>query len=135
MYFVRTLLAIPFDAVDFSTKKFLRNPATFLVALFLFGWFGVQFWGIAEKAHVLREERKRLGAELASLQQKKAELEEGLLRLQSVAYLEREAKRRLNLKNSGEQVVIIVPEEKNEAATTPPSFWQRVRVFVPFLSR
>lgn len=120
--------------MDFSTKKFLRNPVTLLVALFLLGWFGVQFWGVAEKAYALYGERKRLEAELASLQQKKAEFETGLSRFQSEAYLEREAKRRLNLKKSGEQVVIVIPEEKKEATTTPPNFWHRVRVFVPFLS-
>lgn len=116
-----------FICMDFSTKKFLRNPVTLFVALFLLGWFGVQFWGVAEKAHALYGERKRLEAELASLQQKKAELEAGLSRFQSEAYLEREAKRRLNLKKPGERVVIVVPEEKKEATTTSPSFWQGVR--------
>ena len=96
--------------MDFSTKKLLRNPATFFAALLLFIWFGVQFWGVAEKAYALREERKRLGAELVLLQQKKAELEEGLLHFQSESYLEREAKRRLNLKNPGEHAVVIVSE-------------------------
>ncbi|MDO8600510.1 MAG: septum formation initiator family protein [bacterium] len=112
--------------MDFSTKKFLRNPATLLIALLLFVWLGVQFWGVAKKAYVLREERKRLETELVLLQKRKAELEEGLARLQSEAFLEREAKRRLNLKNPGEQVVVIVPEEKKEATTTPQSFWSRV---------
>lgn len=119
--------------MDFSTKKFFCNPATVLVALFLLGWFGVQFFGVAKKAWTLREERKRLEAELASLQQKKSELEEGLSRFQSDAYVEREAKRRLNLKKPGEQAVIIVPEETKKPATTSPGFWQRVRVFLPSL--
>ncbi len=112
--------------MDFSTKKLLRNPVALLIALFLFGWLGVQFWGVAKKAYVLREERKHLEAKLVLLQQKKAEIEAGVSRLQSEAFLEREAKRRLNLKNSGEQVVVIIPEEKKEATTTPPNFWQRV---------
>lgn len=112
--------------MDFSTRKFLRNPATLLAALFLLGWFGVQFWGVAEKAYALYGERKRLEAELASLQQKKAELETGLSRFQSEAYLEREAKRRLNLKKPGEKAVIIVPEEKKEMEEPSPNFWQRV---------
>jgi cell division protein FtsB len=112
--------------VDFSTKKFLRNPVTLLAAFFLLGWFGVQLWGVAQKAYALYGERKRLEAELASLQQKKSQLEEGLSRFQSEAYLEREAKSRLNLKKPGEQIVIIVPEEKQrEAVITPPSFWSR----------
>lgn len=111
---------------DFSTKKFLRNPVTVLIALFLFGWLGVQFFGVAKKALVLREERKRLEMELASLQKRKAELEAGLSRFQSDAYVEREAKRRLNLKKPGEQAVIIVPEESKKPATTSPGFWQRI---------
>lgn len=121
--------------MDFSTKKFLHSPAMFFAALFLLGWFGVQFWGVAQKMYALYRERKLLEAELASLQHKKAELEAGLLRFQSESYLEREAKRRLNLKKIGERAVVIVPEEKKEVAATSPSFWQRVRVFIPFLFR
>lgn len=109
---------------DFSIKKFLRNPVMLLAALFLLGWFGIQFWGVAQKAYALYEERKRLEAKLALLQQKKAELETGLSRFQSEAYLEREAKRRLNLKKPGEQVVVIVPEEKKGTVAAPRSFWK-----------
>lgn len=116
----------PYNAVDLSTKKLLRHPATILIVIFLLGWLGIQFWEVAQKAYVLYEERKKLELELASLQKRKAEFEEGLSRFQSDAYLEREAKRRLNLKKSGEQVIIIIPEEKNEPAATIPSFWKRI---------
>lgn len=118
--------------MDFSTRKFLRNPVTILTVLFLLGWLGVQFFGVAKKAYVLYEERKRLETELASLQKRKIELEAGLLRFQSDAYLEREAKRRLNLKKPGEKAVIIVPEEIKKPATTSPGLWQRIYTILPF---
>jgi len=52
-------------------------------------------------------------------------------------YLEQTARERLNLKKPGEQVVAIVPPEKQEEKQqlTKQNFWQKILEKIPFLPK
>lgn len=67
---------------------------------------------------------------LEVLQQKKQELEARILELQTVEAKERAAKERLNLKKTGEEVVVVLPEKPKEQITTPKSnLWTKLKRF------
>lgn len=59
----------------------------------------------------LRKELQSAEEKLAQLLQKNKELEGKLAELDTKEGVEREAKERLNLKNTGESVVVLVPEK------------------------
>ena len=67
---------------------------------------------------------------IEQLKAKKRELETALTEIQTKEAVEREAKERLNLKNPGEQVVVIVPEKKdNQSEEQSMSFWAKFKSF------
>ncbi len=70
---------------------------------------------IRERA-ILRE-RRALEERVRALEEERSRLEAAIRELGSPQAVERAAKERLNLKQSGEEVVVVVPEER---ATVPP---------------
>lgn len=87
-------------------------------------------WGIGREATVLRREIQAGAAKRDALLAKKAELEARIAEISTPEAIEREAKDTLNLKNKGEQVVVVVPERRGTYATaTPATAWDHIRNF------
>lgn len=104
----------------------------FLIALFLAR--GV--WQLYGKMTLLREEKNKKERELAALVKERERLESEIAYLQGTSALEREAKLRLNYKKSGEEVVIVAPEEQHHATVTEiapaKSLFERIKDFLSF---
>ena len=108
----------------------------FFNMFFLFIAAGL-LWGlinIIRQAIYFKDQSEVLNQRVAELTQKKQELEAQIAELGTTQVQEREAKGRLNVKKPGEEVVVVVPEQKKQervAAPTPaaPSFWKRVEMF------
>lgn len=78
----------------------------------------------------LSRESKLLEKKIDALRREKSDLEVLIRELETPWAVQREAKDHLNLKMSGEEVVIVVPEKKEILPKAPTSFWERIkRVF------
>lgn len=66
-------------------------------------------------------------ARLAELAAKKKELEAEIRERGTEESVRYQAHLRLNLKNSGEAAVVVLPEQKESPAAAAPSFWQNAR--------
>lgn len=78
----------------------------------------------------LRAEAQYLQTQKEELLQKKEELEDYLAEMQTRVAIEREAKEQFNMKNMGEEVVIVVPEKKKIRAastTAETGVWTRLK--------
>lgn len=69
-----------------------------------------------QKSNLLHEERAKKEIELRGLTVERERLEKEIIFLQRQSALEREAKARLNYQKEGEEVVIVVPDDKKTAA-------------------
>lgn len=76
---------------------------------------------------MVRIQSEEITKKIEKLTYEKQELESALAEVQTKEAIEREAKARLNLKNPGEEVVVVVPEKKISAPQPEPvSFWSRI---------
>ena len=80
----------------------------------------------------LRKEAKGKEKKIEELLEKKVELERYLAELENAEVVKREAKERLNLKEPGENVVVVVPVEEETSPTEPVAgnFWAKIKMFV-----
>ncbi|OHA00291.1 MAG: hypothetical protein A3C11_00775 [Candidatus Sungbacteria bacterium RIFCSPHIGHO2_02_FULL_49_12] len=108
-------------------KKFLTSPIIVLLLLVLAGLSLVQLL----KAWSVLQEAKRTEA-LLSLKVQKAKNEdqelENRIRISGTPEaIERDAKDRLNLKNPGEEVVVVIPSvaASSSVEEPKPTFWVR----------
>jgi len=98
--------------------------AVHLGLLFLIVFVGSGAYGMARRAFTLSREARQTEQRVEELRKKKGELEAYLDELETRAGAERIAKERFNLKNRGEQVVVVLPEESETVVSPPPrSFW------------
>lgn len=99
---------------DFLQNRNLAFWHILKIAVFwvVFGIFITGVYHLHEKSADLKNEREKRSQNLVRLLDDKKELEAGIAFLQSESALEREAKSRLNYKKIGEEVVVVVPEEK-----------------------
>ena len=88
---------------------------------------------MAYQALSLHSELDSTQKKIEEVTRKKEELEHRIVELQTPEAVEREAKERLNLKKSGENVVVVVPEKKE---VSPKSnleyFWGKIKNFFTF---
>lgn len=83
---------------------------------------------MVRNAIVLRAQSADMTKKIEELRLKKQELEAELVQIQTKEATEREAKERLNMKKSGEEVVVVVPEKKDNIVTASPSaIWNTMR--------
>ena len=81
-------------------------------------------------AVVLRHQSADVTQKIEELKKKKQELEAYLAEIHTKEAVEREAKSRLNLKKPGEEVVVIIPEQKDTAvAGQSLGFWDKIKSF------
>ena len=101
---------------------------------FLAAIAGVWLYGayrVALQAREASHELRRAEQELSVLRQKKQGLRSRLRELETPEGVEREAKARLNLKNPGEEVVVVVPDDVGaRLATSSSAWWARALDFV-----
>lgn len=100
-----------------------------LLLVFLVGYGALRgVWQVLD----LGKEAEDKESKIAELIEKKGELERYLAELKNAESVKREAKERLNLKELGETVVVVVPEG-GEASPIEPAvenFWSRVKMFI-----
>lgn len=89
---------------------------------------------MVRNAIVLRAQSADMTKKIEELRLKKQELEAELVQIQTKEAAEREAKERLNMKKFGEEVVVVVPEKKDNIVTASPSaiwntMWEKIASF------
>lgn len=111
-------------------KKFFSSRAVLFLLLLAFIWLSLVLVKAFYKKRQMDQEIGALRFEIAKMDKKGQELNQLLDYFNSQAYLEKEAKDKLNLKKEGESVVIvpeapvdqsIVIEEKKSEETTQTS--------------
>lgn len=85
-------------------------------------------WKMNQRRAELRTKIEELKKEIQILEEKNKELEAGISQVETREYLEKVAKEQLNLKNPGEEVVVITKEEglEKERKEEKKSFWQKI---------
>lgn len=92
---------------------------------------GYSAFSAIRNAFILSNEAKDSEKKIQELLQKKKDLEERLAALSNKDVVIREAKERLNLKQAGEEVVVIVPPKKPAPTENNKlDIWQRMRNFL-----
>ncbi len=112
-------------------QKGLKNSIWFNILLLLVVLFiGYSSYGAVRKALELDHEKKEADEKIAELVEKKTELEKKIAKLETSEEKERDAKERLNMKNTGENVVVIVEKEAEvKPADTSSGWWASIKNF------
>lgn len=123
-----------FQSRSLRTRNIWKRLFLIGVLVLIAGFFLNGVVELHKKLALIKAEQAKKQAELQKLIQERERLEKEIAFLQSQSALEREAKARLNFKKPGEEVVIVVPDEKpalQAIASVPytPTFWERVREF------
>lgn len=123
-----------------TQRNFLSHPlivgGLIVAALFL----TVSSIRIVQRAHVIRSEQRALETTRAELEQQKLKLEARLENSNSPEIVERIAKEKLNLKNPGEEVVVVGRETNATSSSREEGFIARmlpnwISHFMEFLKR
>lgn len=69
---------------------------------------------------------------IAALKEKNQALQAKIVELDTPQAVEREAKDHLNLKMSGEEVVVVVPEQDQALPSAPHRFWDFIKKLFKF---
>ena len=77
----------------------------------------------------LRREVREQEERAKALGERKEELLRRLEERDAPETVEYQAKATMNLKNSGEEVVVVVPDAPSGTSATPATFWRRVKDF------
>lgn len=120
-----------------NANNVVKSPIFSIVVnlcfLFLLTLVGVGTYRLVGQAHAILREEKDSQKRIHELVIKKNELEAALAELQTPEGIEKEAKKRLNLKLPGESVVVVPPEKGPEELSLiggELSWWQRARNFL-----
>lgn len=113
-----------------SKKSLLINIA-FILAAALVSYSASR---MVRNVLITKTRSDEMTQKIEELKKKKQELEAALVELRTKEAVEREAKARLNLKKPGEEVVVVVPDEKknNAPVTKSQTFWSRITSFFHF---
>jgi cell division protein FtsB len=85
-------------------------------------------WKMGQRTGTLNSQVENLKAQINDLEQKKADLENGISQSQSQEYPEQVARNDLNMQKPGEEALVV----KGEATTTeetqevPKNFWEKI---------
>lgn len=77
----------------------------------------------------LRAEVRKSEARLEAIAARKHEIARRLDEQDAPEAVEYQAKATMNLKNPGEEVIVVVPEEEGTGVLEPSGFWQRISDF------
>lgn len=109
----------------------IKNSVVINVILLIAAiWASFSAVVMVSQAFSLHKEAQNDQKKIEELNHKKTELEAYIAELQSREAIEREAKKRLDLKLPGEEVVVVVPEEgSNGPGSTEKSIWEKIKFF------
>ena len=112
---------------SYVRKSILVNTALIVLAICFVIWTA----GVLREVLIVRSQYREVEDRTQKLTGQKADIEGKLAELDIPAVFEREAKSRLNLKNPGEHVVVVIPEKP---APPPPSqpagLFNRIKAFL-----
>ncbi len=105
-------------------RKILYSRGALAVAFILLLLIGKATWGLYIKERESRKNLDRVEAELSALTARERKLQEDIARLQTPEGLESEIREQFQVAKPGEQMVVLVGEEKAAAveSVTEPSF-------------
>ena len=95
------------------------NALLLLVVIFI----GYSSYRAVRKALELDYEKKGADAKIAELVEKKMDLEKKIAKLQTTEEKERDAKERLNMKNTDENVVVVMEKEAEAKPDKASAGW------------
>lgn len=106
------------------------------VAIFtVVGFLIISNWKIGQRRAELDFQVEILQQKIWTLKAKRQELQSQISQTEGQEYLEREARDTFNLKKPGEEVVAILPLEKEEGVEEEKSFWQNIWDKIDFFAR
>lgn len=114
--------------VRITRAREILNVALLLLAIV---WLTSLVWGIWRKEMVAREAVLTTRAELAALEERQARLAAQVAELETPRGQEATLRQNLRVARPGEEVIIVVPEQA-PLPPPPPTFWERVRDFMPW---
>ena len=107
-------------------KQLIINIALIVIAMLV----SYRAARMVRSVFMTREQSAEMTQQIEQLKVKKQELEAELAELKTKEAVEREAKERLNMKKTGEEVVVVVPEKKDdETRVQPKSLWAKIASF------
>ncbi|MBI2056030.1 MAG: cell division protein FtsL [Candidatus Sungbacteria bacterium] len=112
--------------------KTLKNSIIVnIIIITLAVFLSISAYRTVKQAFVVREQTVEERKQIEELKNKKEELEAYLVELQTKEAIEREAKAELNLKLPGEEVVVVVPEKKENIPEEPTraTLWDSIKIW------
>lgn len=108
-------------------RKILSSSIIYVVGLVILAIFVFHSRVIFTRAITVWRENKELEEKIRTIEKKNADLAEEINYARSEGFKEREGKSRLNLKRSGEDVVVIVPATPASSSEVmrEPGLWRR----------
>lgn len=112
--------------------RYLKNSFVLnFILIILAAIVGYSSFSMISRAVGLYRERKAGDEKIKELSEKKEELTARIAEFGTPEVLEREAKLRLNLKRKGEEVVVVLPDDKMSGrASTSDSLWDKLLDFI-----
>ena len=112
-------------------KKVHRQNIFFYVlfGVLLFGvmsFLVVSNWKINQKRAEYNAQIENLQEQLQELETKRQQLQSQISQTSGEAYLEEQARERLNLKKPGEEVVSVLPAEETTIKEIEKGFWKQI---------
>ena len=108
--------------MPYFKKSFILNIVFILVAVIA----SYSAARMVRSAFIMHAQSAEMTKRIEELKAKKQQLEATIAEIQTKEAVEREAKARLNLKNPGEEVVVVVPPKKEDLPVEKPaSFWSK----------
>ncbi len=106
-----------------SGRDLWRWPPAAVFLIVVVGFLVTSAVRITIRERAIARERRALEERVAILEAEKSRLAEAIRALGDPAAVERLAKERLNLKNTGEEVVVVVPDGRTVAAPPASGSW------------
>lgn len=108
-------------------------PPTVFVLIIVAGFLATSAARVIIRERAIAAEEQALEEQVRALLEERSRLEAAIRTFGSPEAIERAAKERLNLKQSGEEVVVVVPPER-PATPQPPSGARFEKIFGPWLA-
>ena len=111
-------------------KRFLYSKITLVVLIVLIALALNAVWGVYKKQDMTKDNLAKTAATYNSLQDREKILSSEIERLETANGLEEEIREKYGLIKPGEEVIIIIDEEKDkdlDSVSSSISFWQKIK--------
>lgn len=115
-------------------RRILFGKVAFVILLVLFVLLARGTWNVYQKSAYAQENRERAEQELAELNEREAALRARLEHIETQRGLEEEIRHTYDVGREGEQLIVLVEEERSDtdAEREQLSMWQRIVSFFGF---